>query len=51
MQVDMTIIKTGTPMPRLEITTPAVFNPGATVKLEPGGMSGGGRQISQTARL
>ena len=26
--------------PRLEITTPAVRNPGVTVELEPGGVSG-----------
>ena len=34
-----------TQRPRLEITTPAVRNPGVTVELEPGGVSGSGREI------
>ena len=35
----------------LAITTPAGSTPGATVELEPGGVSGGGREESQSARL
>ena len=41
-------IRNGTPRPRLEITTPAVRNPGVTVELEPGGVSGGGREIRKS---
>ena len=47
MQVDMTITRS-TPTPRLEITTPAVRNPGITV---PGGVSSGGREIRKKVRL
>ena len=36
--------RNGTPRPTLEITTPAVRNPGVTVELEPGGVGGGGNQ-------
>ena len=45
----MTSTRNGKPSPRLEITIPAVRNPGVTVELEPGGVSGGanggGREI------
>ena len=47
----MTITRNGMPIPTLEITTAAIRNPGVTVELEPGGVSGGGREESQTARL
>ena len=50
----MTITRS-TPTPRLESTTPAVRNPGITVELEPGGVSGAwlkrNQKESQTARL
>ena len=36
----MTTTRNGKPKPRLAITTPAVCNPGVTVELEPGGVSG-----------
>ena len=44
----MTSTRNGTPTPRLESTTPAVFNPGVT---EPGGVSGGGRDIRKEVKL
>ena len=44
----MTRTRNGKPTPRLESTTAAVRNPGV---IEPGGMSGGGREQGQTARL
>ena len=34
----------GIPTPRLENTTPAICNPGVTVELEPGEVSGDGRE-------
>ena len=34
--------------PTLESTTPAVRNPGVTVELEPGGVSGGEREIRKS---
>ena len=34
----------GIPTPTPENTTPAVRNPGVTVELEPGEVSGGGRE-------
>ena len=37
--------------PRLESTTAAVRNPGVTVELEPGGVSGGGRDIRKKVKL
>ena len=39
------------PIPTLESTTPAVRNPGVTVELETGVVSGGGREENQTATL
>ena len=42
------------PTPTLEITSPAVLNPGVTVELVPGVVSCGGREIkeeSQNVRL
>lgn len=47
----MNSIRIGTPRPKLESTTAAVRNPGVTVEIEPGWVSGGGREESQTARL
>ena len=44
----MTSARSGTPRPRLEITTAAVCNPGVTVELEPGGVSGGGREMKSS---
>ena len=38
----MTSTRSDKPRPRLEITTPAVCNPGVTVELAPGGVSDGG---------
>ena len=37
-------------IPRLEITTAAVYNPGVTVVLEPD-VSGGGREIREKVKL
>lgn len=37
----MTSRRIGKPIPKLEITTPAVRNPALTVELEPGEVSGG----------
>lgn len=51
MQITMTSTRNGKPRPRLESTTPAVRNAGVMVELEPGGVSGNGREESQTARL
>ena len=45
MQINMTCTRNGTPRPTLESTTAAVCNPGVTAELEPGGVSGGGREI------
>ena len=45
MQIDMTSARNGIPRPTLESTTPAVRSPGVTVELEPGGVSGGGREV------
>ena len=42
--MNMTTTRNGTQKPTLESTTPAVRNPGATVELEPGGVSSGGRK-------
>ena len=42
----MTSTRDGTPRPKLEITTAAIRNPGVIVELEPGGVSGGGREES-----
>ena len=39
------------PIPTLESTTPATRNPGVTVELETGVVSGGGREENQTATL
>ena len=50
-QMNITSTRNSKPRPRLEITTAAVRNPGVTVELEPGGVSGSGREESQTARL
>ena len=47
----MTSTSKGTPRPTLESTTPAVRNPGVTVELEPGGVSGGGREIRNKVKL
>ena len=44
----MTSIRSGTPRPTLESTTPAVCTPGVTVELEPSGVSGGGREIRKS---
>ena len=41
----MASTRNGTPRPTLESTTPAVYNPGVTVELEPGVVSGGGREM------
>ena len=43
--MSMTSIRSGTPKPTLESTTPAVRSPGVTVELEPSGVSGGAREI------
>ena len=43
MQSTMTIVRN--PQVKPEIDTPAASNPGATVELVPGGVSGGGREI------
>ena len=48
--MSMTSTRNGKPKPTLESTTAAVRNPG-TVELEPGGVSDGGREEMQTARL
>ena len=47
----MTTTSEGAPRPTLESTTPAVRNPGVTVELEPGGVSGGGREIRNKVKL
>ena len=47
----MTSTRNGTPSPKLESTTPAVCNPGVIVELEPGGVSGGGREIRKEVKL
>ena len=44
MQNIMNDIRNDTPRPTLEITTPAVRNPGVTVELVPDGVSGGRRE-------
>ena len=49
--MSMTTTRNGKPRPRLAITTPAGRTPGVTVELAPGGVSGGGREESQSARL
>ena len=41
----------GIPTPRPENTTPAVRNPGVTVELEPGEVSGGGREDRKKVKL
>ena len=51
MQNIMNDIRNDTPRPTLEITTPAVRNPGVTVELVPGGVSGSGGEETQTAWL
>ena len=51
MQTNMTSTRNGTPSPKLESTTPAVRNPGVIVELEPGGVSGGGREIRKEVKL
>ena len=43
--------RNGTLRPILESTTPAVFNPGVMVELEPGGERDSGREETQTAWL
>ena len=47
-QIRVTNIRNSKPTPRLESTTPAVRTSGATVELEPGCVSGSGREESQT---
>ena len=51
----MTSTRSGKPRPTTESTTPAIFNPGVTVELEPGGVSGGvsggGREIRKEVKL
>ena len=44
--MSVTTTRDGRPTPMLEITTAAVRNPGVTLELEPGGVSGGGREMS-----
>ena len=51
MIIAMTDIINVAPRPRLESTTPAVRNPGVTVELVPGGVSGSGGEETQTAWL
>ena len=41
----------GIPTPTPENTTPAVRNPGVTVELEPGEVSGGGREVRKKVKL
>ena len=48
MQRNMIITRTGTLIPTLEITTAAVRNPGVTVELVPGGVSGSGGEIRKS---
>ena len=47
-QMNMTSATNGIPRPTLESITPAVSTPGVTVELEPGGVSGGGREIRKS---
>ena len=47
----MTSTRNDEPRPTLEITTAAVRNPGVTVELEPGEVSGGGREIRRKVKL
>ena len=49
-QTIVTHTKNGKPRPTLEITTPAVYNPGVTVELEPG-VRGGGRKNTATYKV
>ena len=44
MQTIINDTRNDAPTPRLEITTPAVHNPGVTVELEAGGVSGGRKE-------
>ena len=44
----MTSTRNGKLTPTLESTTPAACSPGVTVELEPGGVSGGGREIRKS---
>ena len=46
MMITMATERSDTPRPTLESTTPVVRSPGVTVELEPGGVSGSGREIS-----
>ena len=48
MQITMTSRRNGKPRPKLESTTPAVRNAGVMVELEPIGVSGSGREQSQS---
>ena len=50
-QINVTSTTKSTPRPTLESTTPAIRNPGVTVELEPGGVSGGGREIRNKVKL
>ena len=47
---NMASTRNGIPIPRLEISSAAVRNPGVTVVLEPGA-SGGGREIREKVKL
>ena len=49
-QINMSTTRNGKPRPRLEITTPAVRNPGVTVELEPDSVScGAGRKDGKSS--
>ena len=50
-QLPRTDRRNGRPIQKLEITTPAVRNPGVPVELEPGEVSGGGREVRKKVKL
>ena len=50
-ETNMMSTRNDIPRPTLEITTAAVCNPGVTVELEPGEVSGGGREIRKSNYL
>ena len=49
--IRMSSRRIGIPTPTLEITNAAVCNPGITVELEPGEVSGGGREDRKKVKL
>ena len=50
-EMNRTSTRNDLPRPTLEITTAAVRNPGVTAELEPGEVSGGGRETRKKVKL